>query len=402
MAKVAEILKNPRIFAGLLVLIVCGLLFVRYPLKAFSPQSAGAPGDFTVYLRASDRLAQGVSPYVSSDSSPYKYSPALAGMTSCIPHEQAWFLFSALSILGFGAALFFGGAYRSFKSVALLAVGYSLAWKGVLETLDYGQIDFVLFILGVFAARWVIEKPFWAGFVVGCLPAIKLPWLLMIAPFQVESLTDAGENPKRVLLKRRRIFLSGVALALLTWLVVLPLLFWGPMRAWDLTYDWILLLAKGQPSSLFLSDINQSIGLLVWRLTGHELSVSLSAVMGGGVALFLGFWILHMRKLNPVSPRKFPLAWLAPWLLLIQLVSPLSWRWASLFAAAIPLAIVRGEPKTEWFKRWAALWVSVLILWILQLNPVARALGFEAWTDFHGWGLITVYWIALVLISVSE
>ncbi|MGK5088352.1 glycosyltransferase 87 family protein [Bdellovibrionota bacterium FG-2] len=394
----AKIFQNPRFLAGLLIIVVSGVLFVRYPLKSVSPENAGAPGDFTVYLRASDRLAHGSSPYVSTDTSPYKYSPALAGIASLIPHERAWFLFSALSIFGLGAALFWGLPFQSLKTLGLLVIGWCLGWKGILETLDYGQIDFVLLIFGVLAARWLMEKPFWAGFIVGCLPAIKLPWILMGMPFQIESLVEAGESVR----KRRSIFLLGLIAAVLSWVIVLPILFWGPSQAWELTQAWVMLLIQGQPSALFLSDINQTIGLLAWRLSGHELSVSVSALLGGAIALFLGFWVLHMRKLFPVSPRKLPLVWLAPWLLLIQLVNPLAWRWGSLFIVAIPLAVAQGQPTKEWLKHWAPLWISVIILWILQLNPVARNLGFEAWTDFHGWGLITVYWIALVLLSVSE
>ena len=39
-----------------------------------------------------------------------------------------------------------------------------------------------------------------------------------------------------------------------------------------------------------------------------------------------------------------------------------------------------------------------VLLWMLQQNPVAASLGFRHWTDFHGAGLITAYWLSLLLL----
>lgn len=381
--------------ALLVILVVCGLLYERYPARShlFHIQP---PTDFGVYLRAWDRVSQGINPYVLSDPSPYKYSPGVLALMSFLPAEpaQAWWVFSTFCILGLGVALFVGARYNSWKSIGLLILGVVLAWKGILETLDYGQLEILLLAIAVGAGALRMRAPVVAGLLAGSLPWFKLPWVLLLLPLiltPIASLSGPGRKPRRV-----RLLISGYFFSWFLWGAAIPAVTFGKERAALLLQSWVEVITQ-QPGSLYLSDVNQSFWISAHRWLGGNahLSIALVCVSGG---LLLGSLTARLLK---VSPNREVFGWLSPWLILTQLLNPLSWRWGSVFVIGVPFAI---SGMTATVGRTVArniLLVIGIVLFLVQLNPVVKAFGYGHWSDFHGYGVLTAYWLVLLMLCLQ-
>lgn len=384
---------KPRWAAWALIGVCSLVLFIRYPAKAGLMQN-GIPGDFAVYLRAWERVIQGQDPYVVSDFSPYKYAPGALAVISALPRDpsSAWFVFGLLSIVALAYALGSGGGkYATWKSVGLLATGLALSWKGILEILDYGQIELLILAIAVGGAQCFNRAPFASGLLLGFLPGLKLPWILFFFPFLIRA-SNRFTGTKGGSRYFKSLF-SGYFIAWFLWAAAVPSLMFGPERAKVLSQSWVRLLQL-QPHEMYLSDINQGLLSSALRGTGESqlLSFALFLIALGGV---VGLLSVRLRKIGTQTPA---LLWISPWLLLSQLANPLAWRWGSVFALGIPLgADERVRPKKSSRVLEYALWGLIFIFWLLQQNPVARALGFSHWADLHGYGIITYYWLALIL-----
>ena len=273
--------------AWAIIAVATSILVWRYParLEAFH---AAAPVDFMVYMKAVERVLSGATPYVVSDPSPYKYAPGILGLVKVLPTQpdRAWVIFSSLSIIGLAMSLLIGARYTSWKSVGLLALGLILAWKGILETLDYGQLELLILAAAVMAGALRLRHPVVAGLIAGTLPWLKVPWLLLLLPLIVtplSSLSGKGKKPKRI-----RLLISGYFFAWFIWGAAVPSLTFGTDRAMQLTREWYAVLAA-QPHALYFSDINQSLWISAIRwmgnyLEGHEvLALSVAALVGAYV-----------------------------------------------------------------------------------------------------------------------
>ncbi len=385
-------IPSPRIGAWILIGLTLTLLLIRYPANPGSYRYA-LPTDYSVYLRARDRVNSGENPYQAADSSPYKYSPGVLALVSALPRNPAdsWIVFSSLSIFGLAIVLLIGARFPSWKSVLFIPIGLALAWKGVLETLDYGQLELIILLLVVMAAVLRRRHPLIAGFLAGTLPWFKLPWLLLGLPLilgNVASVQGPGRKEKKL-----RLVISGY---LFSWFVLgaaVPSLVFGPERAMQLTQGWIALL-RNQPHALYFSEINQSVWISSMRWIGGNPLVPIGLV-ACAAGFILGSFI--SRSLRLVSNRDV-FAWLSPWLILTQLLNPLSWRWGSVFLVGAPFAIAAGSSRSRSFRITVAF--IALLFFLLQMNPVVQALGYHHWSDFHGYGVVTGYWISLLLLCL--
>jgi hypothetical protein len=362
-----------------LALALIGALAVVLILRFVAHQT---PTDFAVYLRAWQRFSQHQSPYVLSDPSPYKYAPGILLLFGLLPHQpaQAWMVFSTLSILAFSVSLAFSSGFETPKKTLLLAVGYALAWKGILETLDYGQIELLIFSVAIGAGVLLIRKPRISGALAGTLPWFKLPWGGLAVPFILILLRNDVDGLAHRKLKR---WLTGFIGSMIFWGAAVPSWLCGAEEAKHFSHDWLVLL-KAQPADLFSSPINQSLLSSMTRWLGGSglLGLGLCAVLGG---YLLGRLLVKTKGQETTET----LSWLSPWLLWVQLMNPLSWRWGSLFAVGMPLAARPG--RASW-----VLAPVILVLGCLQLNPVVQVLGFQHWTDLHPLGVVTLYWLALM------
>lgn len=383
----ARIRKLMPFLVAMLLLIAAALtLFVRYPgnSKSFS---VNLPRDFSVYLLASQRLAHGQSPYQASDPSPFKYSPGILAWISILPQDPAvaWMTFSTLNVLLLMLALGLGHRYRRWPPVLALGLGIAWGWKGILETLDYGQLELTIMSLAILAAIFLKRRwNFAAGFFAGILPGIKLPWGILILPLW--AMAARSTPPGQPLKYGGWRALSSVSLGWFTacflWLAAGPSLLLGPERTLKLSQAWLKVIQE-QPASLFTSDLNQSIWISIQRWGGGVIVWSVCGLALGWILVGLA---RHTRRLAELTA----VAWVAPWLAFGQLINPLAWRWGSAFWLVLPLSMSFRNPGRR--PLFLVALVATLALWLIQLNPVARAMGAEHWTRFNAWGSITLFW----------
>ncbi len=386
---------QPWLAALLISLAVGTILYLRYPNK-FSSYTAQIPHDFGVYVKAWQRYVQGENPYVASEYSAFKYAPGMLALIGILPKAptDAWFAFSLLCIAGLSASLMIGARYRSWRDVVALALGVILSWKGILETLDYGQVELFIFPILIGATAIYTRQTLLSGALVGLLPWIKLPLLFMIVPFFFASSRREREDGKPPL-RRLKLFFSGFLFSSVFWGAALPSLAFGPDKALMLSQSWYSLI-RDQPQGLFDSPLNQSLWASLGRWVeapSSMMNLGLAGVLSG---LLLGLLILR-RPYAPTAQDSF--VWITPWLIMGHLVNPLSWRWGSAYLLGVCFAAFRPGRQFLWFR--GLLWIGVLGLFLLQQNPFVKGvLGLNHWTDLHEMGVITVYWLVLLLLSI--
>jgi hypothetical protein len=394
----------PRLVAFALIAATLFALFLRYPAKTLR-SDLPIPQDFSVYLKALERTQALESPYVPTDGLPYKYSPGVIPLVSLLPpHAQtAWYVFGSLSLFLFGVALMGGARFHSWREVGFLVLGLALSWKGLIENLDYGQLDLFLFSLALISGALLPRWPFFAGLIAGTLPWFKLPWALLIFPLWVLSRpSDApggtgGLDPRAP--RRLRMMVSGFAASCLIWGAAVPSLIFGSDRAIEYSQSWLALL-RTQPDSIYLHDMNQSIWILLPRWWGSIPAMpSLGTI---GLTLVLAGIALGILISAP-SRGRGALATFTPWILLLQLLNPLAWRWASLILVGVPFACDRTGSANRQPTAWAfAGWGAVTALWLIQLNPFVRLLGAHHWTELHPFGTIGMYWLVLLALMLER
>lgn len=393
--------RKPWLFvASVLILISTGVLFARYPAR-FETYFESPPVDFSVYVKAAERTNRGESPYIASEFSPYKYSPGVLALMRLLPAEpdKAWLVFSSMSLGLLALGLLLGSRYQSRESVIWLALGIVLSWKGLLETLDYGQLELMIFGLAILAGALRMRFPMIAGLIAGTIPWFKLPWFLLLFPLiltPVESLNAPGKKPKRI-----RLLISGYLFASFIWGAAVPSVVFGSFRSMELTRQWMDVLLN-QPPELFSNDINQSIWMSAQRWIMSIWGPSYLDLASGGVAVMGGiiFGSLSARSLKVTQNREV-FGWLTPWLILTQLLNPVSWRWGSVLLLGAPFAIAGIHRTVGRTVVRSVLILIVGVLWALQLNPVVKALGYHHWSDIHGFGVVTAYWLCLLLLCIQ-
>lgn len=390
---------NPWLAALSISLAVAVLLYLRYPGQ-FDRYTSQIPQDFGVYVKAWQRYVQGENPYVATEYLAFKYAPAMLALIGILPKspQDAWFAFSLICIGGLAASLMIGARYRVWRDVWALIFGILFSWKGILECLDYGQVELFIFPILIVATSVYSRRTMLSGALVGLLPWIKLPLLFMLVPFLFASSRRDRDEIKPPL-RRLKLFSSGFLLSSVFWGAALPSLAFGPDRALVLSQSWFQVMRE-QPLVLFQNDVNQSL----WASVGRWVNVidpSSSSMAALGIAsllcgLLMGLLILR-RPYAPSAQDSF--VWISPWLIMGQLVNPLSWRWGSVYLLGACFAAFRPGRRFMWFR--GLLWILVIALFLLQQNPFVKSvLGLTHWTDLHEMGVITLYWLVLLLLAI--
>lgn len=383
------------------LLILCGfVLFFRH-LAKFDFTHGTVPQDFSVYIKAVQLVSSGTTPYNPADFLTYKYSPGALALFYLLPTDpiQAWlvlkFFYVLFWVVGIGiATVGVGGAgiqRRVWSRLELLKlfIGILLSWKGTIEALDFGQFEFVLLFGAFLSAILLPRRPILSGLLSGSLCWFKLPWGLMMIPV----LIVAAQSGRRQLSKA----LTGIFFAAVLWGGVLPLLLFGPARVQQFSADWIDVL-RTQPSYLYFKEnANQSLWATVSRMVGGEFS---GFVLVAALFAFVGILAIVVCKTWREAQGEHPLAWISRWLLLTLLVNPLSWRWGSLLTVGVPFVLTR-EKVSQAPKFYGILFCFIVLLILFQQNPFVKFFGVSHWTFFHDYGLITFYWLALLLACCS-
>lgn len=383
----------------LLLVAVAAVLLARYL------SHEGLPQDFRVFLKARALLVSGADPYLRTDPLPYKYSPAfLVLFDLLLPSLEvwAWRVFATVSVLAFVGAIGAGlwkDSDRGWKQVAGLAIGFVIAWKGILETLDYGQLELALFAVALVGAISLRAGRVGLGaFLLGTLPWVKLPWALLVIPLGL----GVFREPRKLV--RAGIGYVGAGLVLG---VLVPWLRVGLERTAFLTRSWIDIM-RIQPARHYVEDYNQSLWATLQRWEGVRVGASgaldpgpsqgLRWIWVAAVIAILGWMVQREGRRG----RLGPVLWLTPWFAALNLLNPLAWRWGSVLLIGAPLlaqaqanAQAQGQ-ESPWVQRGRLMaWVAVLLLWLLQQNPVVRALGYSSWTELHPHGSVMLYWLAV-------
>ena len=190
---------------------------------------------------------------------PYKYSPSALLLFFGLPdsYPEAWIVAKFVLVSFWGIAISLGATFTTRRNFLLLLLGIVASWKGILETLDFGQMESVCFFLAVISTRLFIHYPLLSGLLIGLLPAIKLPWALLSIPFIADGILSREY-------KSALRFVTGFLSAIFSWGVVIPVLAFGLNQSLDLYQDWFLVL-QAQPIELFKSDYNQSLWITLER-----------------------------------------------------------------------------------------------------------------------------------------
>ena len=368
-----------RIFPVLATLFPLLVLFIR-DLDLL-------PKDFAIYLKSLERLTQELSPYQTTDEHPFKYAPGTLLFFQLLPENAqiAWWITKLLSLTGLCAVLWsMSYSLTQVSYLIRLAIGFALAWKGLLECLDYGQLEILLLSLFYFAFFSIEKKPILSALALSIAALFKIHWGLLALPL---IMIIFPKNRKRGVT-----FLSSLFGFSLVFSGIVPLLYFGPEKLYSLYVEWFHIL-KIQPSWLYISPENQSL----WAVSLKTSSPPL-AWIGSFLAVVTSIGVTYKAKLNR---RDSKISLVLLWLLTLLLVSPLSWRWSNLILILLPFSTFYALFKMQ--NVYAKLSMSVLILlYAIQQNPIARILGFSSWKDFHQYFLITLLWLFVYLVLIFQ
>jgi hypothetical protein len=389
-------LLSPYMGVAATTLGVFWWLTLQFPGNA-NFETMKVPEVFRIYSELWAKLESGGNPYVLSGYSSFNFSPAFLAFISALPKspQDAWFWFSLLSISLFSVSLFTGARYRSWKDVVFLLAGVALSWRGVLEALQFGQVELILFFILITASSLFSRWPFFTGCLLGLLPWIKAPYGLLMIPFILAANRREVFGDPRPTLPRLKLLFSGIVFSSVFWGAAVPSMMFGPDRALALSIDWAKMM-KLQPTQFFSVGPNQSLWIAVDRW------FNLRGPAEFGVGAILGGWLLGVllmrRPSSPAAQDSF--IWITPWLILNQLLNPLAWRWGSVFLVGSFFSASRPNRPTLGFVR-VLLWLTIFVLFLLQQNFFVRPwLGLQTWTELHDLGTVTLYWLLLFVVTL--
>lgn len=391
-----------RIGPGVGVVLVAfaagALLYWRYPAQLGAGLGATVPADFAVYLKAWQRLLQGENPYLFENAaSVFKYSPGFLALIGFLPKDtnDAWFYFSSLSIVLFVVALLIGARFRRWKHVVLLVIGILLSWKGIVDCLEYGQVDLFLLCLIIGMTALFTRYTVISGIIMGILPWLKFPMLFLLIPFTLAASRKQSSADPKPPLRRLKLFYTGFIFSTVFWGVAAPAIAFGPDQALALTQKWYSLLMT-QPEHFFAAEFNQSLWVAVERWIQ-----ALDPMAALGISGTLGGWLLALllirRPISPTAQDSF--IWVTPWLIIAQLLNPFAWKWGSVYLVGAGLAAFRRGRR--WWALRGVLWLAVLACFILQQNFFVREfMGYQNWSDIQQLSVVTLYWVFLLFLTV--
>lgn len=325
-------------------------LLVRHPLSEPRPseriesqhstaaQKSRVPSEIELFVAAREKLRKGIDPYSNkTDADTYRYPPGFLAIGELLPSSSSEIvnLFGFFTIVLWMASLFMGARTSSWRELLAIAGGIALSWNALETSFHMGQMDVLALFLAVLAARVYRRNRALSGFVLGLMPWIKLPWLLVTIPF----LQTAARQGPRKLAK----FFAGLFASLFFWGAGLPSLVFGPDRSLLLSQKWMDSIQL-RPDRILLMPENESAWAIVSRLTGNS---TLGAGITGIVCAFVLSTLIQRpvpSSAKSVDKNGGVLGWLTPWLMFTQLFAPIAYPWGALVTVGVPLAILYAIP----------------------------------------------------------
>jgi len=341
-----EELRRSRLLLAAVLAVLAAYLAARFGVAWYLNPGSRMPGDFEVYWRAAERLVSQESIYVPADASPYKYSLAFAEAFRftffLLEARLAAAVWMTLSVLGFFGVLYvyvrrlLPLARSPLYAVGALFASIALSWSGILETLNYGQVDLLLVAgaMGAVATSSVAARAaIWAAIL-----AVKPHWGMV---FLAVSIGGGARE-----------FLKLSAAAALVYLA--PIAWLGPSGWAGSLAEWVTCLRVQQDAAFMTSHLNLSLAAVLSRITGWTEGVGTLSAIGIGLDLVGLGWLLALRLRQGESLR-FKLVALAFGLTGYLLFSPLSWRWFVFLWCPIVVTYASLGPRELGLTAWAAL-----------------------------------------------
>lgn len=373
------------------------LILLSFSITLFFRFQNSSPGDFEVYRLALERLDTGVSVYQILDLNPFKYSPAFLwvfkwafGWSS---NPWPWFL-------GVSLGAWCGSLWMLLKSLRVggrigaisLLIALLLGFRGILETLGYGQVDLLLHSviliaysrwMGGFSDRWRGLESILIGVGFAMVVLVKPPFLLLMVPFFLErNWTVAG----------------SMALALIAFLGV-PFVMKGGVGGTVLYSEWFALLQQQHTPEYLTGNMVQNLSASISRWFGvaKEVHRIQHGVEFLALCFFGGLWFRRVR----MAP-----GWILSFLPLHFLVYPVTYRTTlfSLIPAYLWLLWTIFKKRATWYSRVPGLLSAFLLL--LATREVAQFVGIQDWDRLSALGIYAVaaflLWVAVLGARSSE
>ncbi len=323
--------SRPRAF-GLAAFILLSIIYVARTW--FSTRS-----DFHAYYTAADRLLQGLSPYVLSDGTPFKYLPIASFFftpLALLPYKTA--LVSFVIVILFCTYFIYRKVFRAYgwSAVALLAL---CLFRFHNQDFSNHQVNSILVLLALtFLDRRETPTLIIAAFSFSILASFKLTPLLLLWPLFWMR-------------KWRELILIGIFLSVLNFI---PIFFFENKvfvyRDW-----WNLLSGTTERPAPTAANV-QSIASLLWYWFGPFLGENgFKTVMAtlGGLFLAVTAWISKKSK-SMESENRILIVTLS----FSILFSPLAWKHS--YVQLLPLLLIWFEER-----RMKRLWLFLILTSVL-------------------------------------
>ena len=357
-------------FASLILLPLVLYLFFRF--------QHGTPGDFEVYRVALSRLDAGLAVYQISDLNPYKYSPAFLWIFKWAfgwsRDPWPWFL-------GFSLSAWCGSLWMFLKSLRIegwlgsvaLVIALLLGFRGILETLGYGQVDLLLHSVVLIAySRWlggVSEKGkglesilIGVGFA-GVL-VVKPPFLLLMVPF---------------FLARNWTVAGSMVLSLFAFLGI-PFVMKGAGGGMALYSEWFALLQQQHTPEYLTGNMVQNLSATICRWFG--ILDQVHRIQHGIEILTLCFFgVLWFRRVR-MTP-----GWILSFLPLHFLVYPVTYRTTLFSLIPVYLWLFFGYLHRRFTGITLILGLLSALLLLLATREGAQILGIQDWDRLSALGI---------------
>lgn len=341
--------------------------------------------DFTVFLTAGERFAEGAALYQQSDGHyQFKYLPLAAAYFapfSTLPSDLARFLWLVIIVFCIAVTLYLSWRlinHRQRGAWALVLPTILVMGKFYLREIDLGQSNAVMTaLLMVMLSRLLDKKDLSAGALLAAAITIK-PYAAIFLPY--------------LALKRRwRSFFS--ALALLIVALFLPAVWYGWSGNVELLQQWVISLSHSTPGLLENADNVSLFGFFAKWLGPAHTNLVYPLSLGVVALLLTGVALVSTRNLpQNTNARRAQLLESGTLLALIPLLTPQGWDYVFLCATLGVMILIAERHRLAPVARW-----SMFLSLVLIGATIYDVMGSELYRAFMQMSVLTLSYFAVVI-----